>query len=829
MRRWRPDPVIVLLTLIALILRLWNLPGLGDLEFDEIVSARYAVLSPTVLIAKVAQAPFEHPPLFYLVLGFWQSLFRDLVDVRAAEALTRAFSALVGTLLVPLVATLARSAGGQSVGRYAALLAAFMPLLVFYGREVRMYAPLTTLIALTIWLWWRALEQPSFLRWALFVLVSWLALYTHLLAIAVPLSLAAWLLIARWRAITLPWNTAALSCLLAMLGPLPWAFAAPGVAASLPAASAAHLTWGAVLDAVRESMLALAVGPIAAWPWAIAIAAVWVVLVLLGLRSQPADRPGAVVLLAVGLTLTLLGAGVVLVIDKPFSPRYVLSALPFALLLAARGLVRLHERRGRLGAALGLVPLGVGVVAFGAAYYTGYTRADYSAITAHIAALERDGDVVLLTGPWQAWYYDHYYSGMLFHHVLPTTAPPAVDQEAADTVLADLASSHERLWLALAGLAQSDPERLVERWLLTHAWQGSRQAFDTGELSVFKLHSDKLEAQLRPARFGGALELASGLMEVHEVVSGDVAPFTLRFRALRELDRDYRASLRLVGWDGRRLAKDFDLRTTPLTGQPTSSWVPNGEVEVRQGLWLPVGLAPGTYEVQLVVYDGASLQPLAPPWPGDPNSGAAVVGLLDVTMPLTRRSLEPATSFQPVRATITDEWDHFFLEGARTLTPGPFSPGDELMLELAWRAERAYRNDHFVEWALVDSDGELAGRWERRPLAWAVPTGGWRSADAVVDRHLLRLPAALSPGTYHLRVRLRRDGGGALPAVGTADDWVSVLSLDVLPPHVRLRHWLRDRVAPLRSAIRRWTSWGCAGLREGYLDDGCRARAREPT
>ena len=44
------------------------------------------------LIAKVAQAPFEHPPLFYLVLGAWQSLFRDLVDIRTAEALTRAFS-----------------------------------------------------------------------------------------------------------------------------------------------------------------------------------------------------------------------------------------------------------------------------------------------------------------------------------------------------------------------------------------------------------------------------------------------------------------------------------------------------------------------------------------------------------------------------------------------------------------------------------------------------------------------------------------------------------------------------------------------------------------
>ena len=101
--------------------------------------------------------------------------------------------------------------------------------------------------------------------------------------------------------------------------------------------------------------------------------------------------------------------------------------------------------------------------------------------------------------------------------------------------------------------------------------------------------------------------------------------------------------------------------------------------------------------MQLVVYDGASLQPLTPSWPGDPVSGAAAIGLLDVTMPLASRSLEPATAFQPVQGTITDDWDHFLLEGVRTITPGPYAPGDVLKLEVAWRAKNPYRGDHFVE------------------------------------------------------------------------------------------------------------------------------------
>ena len=54
-----------------------------------------------------------------------------------------------------------------------------------------------------------------------------------------------------------------LGCLLALLGPVPWALAAPGIVASLPAASAAHLTGATVLDAARTAALALAVGPVA--------------------------------------------------------------------------------------------------------------------------------------------------------------------------------------------------------------------------------------------------------------------------------------------------------------------------------------------------------------------------------------------------------------------------------------------------------------------------------------------------------------------------------------------------------------------------------------
>ena len=123
-------------------------------------------------------------------------------------------------------------------------------------------------------------------------------------------------------------------------------------------------------------------------------------------------------------------------------------------------------------------------------------------------------------------------------------------------------------------------------------------------------------------------------MEVDEIVSGDVAPFILRFRARQKLGRDYRASLRLVGWGGQRIAKDFDLRTAPLTGEPTSGWTPNQEFEVRQGLWLPVlALHQERTRCSLSSTTGQICSRSLHPWPGDPVSGAVAIGLLDVTMP----------------------------------------------------------------------------------------------------------------------------------------------------------------------------------------------------
>lgn len=56
----------------------------GDLEFDEIVSLRYAMLPPAdLVVARLAGALFEHPPGYYVSLGAWLAMAEKVSHTRA--------------------------------------------------------------------------------------------------------------------------------------------------------------------------------------------------------------------------------------------------------------------------------------------------------------------------------------------------------------------------------------------------------------------------------------------------------------------------------------------------------------------------------------------------------------------------------------------------------------------------------------------------------------------------------------------------------------------------------------------------------------------------
>jgi mannosyltransferase len=127
------------------------------------------------------------PPLYYVLAWLWSQVFGT------GEVGLRSLSALVGTATVPA----AYVAGAQLVSRQAGLVAAALvaanPLLVWYSQEVRAYALLVLLAALSLWLFGRALDgdRRALAGWAL---VAALGLATHYFALFVILPEAIWLL-----------------------------------------------------------------------------------------------------------------------------------------------------------------------------------------------------------------------------------------------------------------------------------------------------------------------------------------------------------------------------------------------------------------------------------------------------------------------------------------------------------------------------------------------------------------------------------------------------------------------------------------------------------
>ncbi|HEX9923783.1 MAG TPA: glycosyltransferase family 39 protein, partial [Anaerolineae bacterium] len=139
-RIWLPSII-----LIALALRLYQLTY-HSLWFDEAISVHWARQTvPRILEVGFTQAEDRLPPLYYLMLKGWTILFgRSEIGVRS-------LSVAFGTLLIPVVASLAAALFNRRVALGAALLTALNPFLIWYAQEARMYAPAVFFSALTVW------------------------------------------------------------------------------------------------------------------------------------------------------------------------------------------------------------------------------------------------------------------------------------------------------------------------------------------------------------------------------------------------------------------------------------------------------------------------------------------------------------------------------------------------------------------------------------------------------------------------------------------------------------------------------------------------------
>jgi hypothetical protein len=108
-------------------------------------------------------------------------------------------------------------------------------------------------------------------------------------------------------------------------------------------------------------------------------------------------------------------------------------------------------------------------------------------------------------------------------------------------------------------------------------------------------------------------------------------------------------------------------------------------------------------------------------------------------------------------------------------------PGEILPVALSWRSLSETPVSYKVFVQLLDEEGRLVTGSDAIPAGWTRPTTGWIAGEYIIDRHELRLPADLTPGSYQLLVGLYDAvSGERLVTAEGRDAYLLPLSVELL-------------------------------------------------
>jgi len=361
----------------------------SDLWLDEALSVNIATLPLGDMFDALRRD--GHPPLYYLLLHGWTSVFGEGDDA------VRSLSAVASIATLPLLWLAARRYGGRGAALAGVVLLATNPFAIRYATEARMYA-LVTLLALAGWLSVRvALERPSALALAGVGASTGLLLLTHYWSFYLVLAVGA-VLLWWWRR----GHGEARRVLLAMAAGcvlfVPWLPAfldqagSTGTPWGRPERPTNVLTislrdWGGgTLDGLNGEAQLLGFGIALVAALALFARQTDGTYVELDVRTRPHARPEFVV---VALTMALaVIAGYAT--SSAFASRYTAGVFPIVMLIAAYGVTRLPGEvlQGSLVAVLAVLGLVGGIDNFRA------QRTQGGDIARYIAANGSPGDVV---------------------------------------------------------------------------------------------------------------------------------------------------------------------------------------------------------------------------------------------------------------------------------------------------------------------------------------------------------------------------------------------------------------------------------------------------
>ena len=188
-----------IILLAALALRLEGIQT-ESAWWDEVVSLQH--LDAPGVVAFVQQVRVNDPPMvpLYFVLQYtWAQMFgAGLVTIRM-------LSVLLGLASLVLVHLLGRRMFGRVAGLVAAALMAFSLPHIYYSQEVRPYALVLALVALSAYALLEALATRRAVWWCINIVANICLMWTHLFAVLYLAAAGIFLGVALWRGDRIRW------------------------------------------------------------------------------------------------------------------------------------------------------------------------------------------------------------------------------------------------------------------------------------------------------------------------------------------------------------------------------------------------------------------------------------------------------------------------------------------------------------------------------------------------------------------------------------------------------------------------------------------------
>ena len=326
MTAWlRSHPLAAFLPLQAL-LYCWNLAQLSP--WGDEAGTLLAVHGTLHNLIQFA-AHDVHPPLYYLLLFYWQNMPLGL-DWAVQARLLSVFFALLGTVALD-------GLWGARLGERTRLtllaLWTLSPCLLLYARMCRSYTLQTLCAIIAVAMLWQVAGKPTRRNAALLALALLAALYTHYVAGIALIATANLTLFYRRR-----WRPAlAIDCAIA-IGYLPWIWRLAASLASWGTNSRNYtLTGSRMLEVpVKFAYWTMSFVMGEAVPDAVLVLGALLLPLLAAVAWQGARRTPEVAWLAAALS-AIGFIGVARWVSYPFVPARMLFVLPFFLLLLAQG------------------------------------------------------------------------------------------------------------------------------------------------------------------------------------------------------------------------------------------------------------------------------------------------------------------------------------------------------------------------------------------------------------------------------------------------------------------------------------------------------------